>query len=117
MTRISAIVPTYNRPRELRACLAGFAAQTAPRESFEVIVIDDGSPENMEPLVMEFAAAINVVFRRIPNAGQAVAKNLAMDAASARSAGDRFEAATLFAKLSTVVLDRATPPDDADEIS
>jgi hypothetical protein len=40
-----------------------------------------------------------------------------MDAASARSAVDRFEAATLFAKLSTVVLDRATPPDDADEIS
>jgi glycosyltransferase involved in cell wall biosynthesis len=83
MMQISAIIPTYNRPMELRACLEGFAAQTAPRESFEVIVIDDGSAETMEPLVTEFAGAVNVVFRRIPNSGQSVARNLAIDTATA----------------------------------
>jgi len=81
--RISAIVPTYNRPTELRACLEGFAGQTAPRESFEVIVIDDGSAETMEPLAMEFAGVMNLVYRRIANSGQSVAKNLAIDTAAA----------------------------------
>ena len=82
MIRISAIVPTYNRVRELRACLQGFAEQTAARGLYEVIVIDDGSAESMEPLAMEFAGAVNVVYRRIENSGQSVAKNLAIDAAS-----------------------------------
>jgi glycosyltransferase involved in cell wall biosynthesis len=83
MIQISAIVPTYNRPRELRLCLEGFAAQTAPRESFEVIVIDDGSEESMESLVAEFSASTNVVFRRIGNSGPSAARNLAMDTADA----------------------------------
>src|ERR1019366_1520200 len=82
MIQISAIIPTYNRPTELRSCLEGFAAQTAPREAFEVIVIDDGSPESMEPLAMEFASAMNGVYRRIPNAGQSVARNLGIDPAA-----------------------------------
>ncbi len=83
MIQISAIVPTYNRPRELRRCLEGFAAQTAPRESFEVIVVDDGSGESMESLVAEFSASTNVVFRRIVNSGPSAARNLAIDTAEA----------------------------------
>lgn len=82
MIQISTIVPTYNRPRELRLCLQGFAVQTAPRESFEVIVIDDGSDEDMGPLVAEFSPAINLVFRRTANAGPSAARNLAIDLAS-----------------------------------
>ncbi len=83
MIQISVIVPTYNRPRELRLCLEGFAAQTAPQESFEVIVIDDGSEESMESLVAEFTASMNVVFRRIGNSGPSAARNLAIDTAAA----------------------------------
>ncbi len=83
MIQISVIVPTYNRPRELRLSLEGFAAQTAPRESFEVIVIDDGSEESMESLVAEFSASTNVVFRRIGNSGPSAARNLAIDTATA----------------------------------
>lgn len=82
MTQISAIVPTYNRPRELRLCLEGFAAQTASRDLFEVIVIDDGSDPSMESVVLEFAGSINVGFRRIANAGPSAARNLAMDTAT-----------------------------------
>ena len=83
MIRISVVVPTYNRPRELRLCLEGFAAQTAPRDSFEVIVIDDGSRESMESLVAEFSASINVVFRHIENSGPSGARNVAIDLAAA----------------------------------
>lgn len=82
MIQISAIVPTYNRPRELRLCLEGFAAQSAPREAFEVVVVDDGSEESMEPLVSEYSGVMNVVFRRIANSGPSTARNLAIDAAA-----------------------------------
>jgi hypothetical protein len=40
---ISLIVPTYGRPASLRRCLGSVAAQEYPRDSFEVIVDDDGS--------------------------------------------------------------------------
>lgn len=83
MIQISVIVPTYDRPRELRLCLEGFSKQTAARESFEVIVVDDGSEESMESLVAEFSALTNVVFRRIGNSGPSAARNLAIDTAAA----------------------------------
>jgi glycosyltransferase involved in cell wall biosynthesis len=83
MIRISVVIPTCNRPTELRACLDGFTAQSAPRESFEVIVIDDGSREDMEPLVMQFDGSMNIVYRRIENSGPSVARNLGIDQAAA----------------------------------
>lgn len=83
MIRISVVIPTYDRLAELRACLAGFAAQTAPREVFEVVVVDDGSTESMEPVVLEFSAALNVSYRRIANSGPSVARNVGIAAASA----------------------------------
>jgi glycosyltransferase involved in cell wall biosynthesis len=83
MIRISVVIPTCNRPTELRACLDGFMAQSAPRESFEVIVIDDGSRENMEPIALQFDASMNIVYRRIENSGPSVARNLAIDQAAA----------------------------------
>src|SRR5258708_3222370 len=82
MIRISVVIPTYNRPTELRVCLDGFAAQSAPRESFEVIVIADGSREDMEPLVRQFDASMNIVYRRIENSGPSVARNLGIDQAA-----------------------------------
>lgn len=83
MIGISVVIPTYNRPAELRACLAGFAAQTVPREVFEVVVVDDGSTESMEPLVLEFEPSLNVVFRRIANSGPSVARNMGIECARA----------------------------------
>lgn len=41
---VSVVVPTFNRPRRLRDCLEGLAAQQFDRPRFEVIVVDDGSP-------------------------------------------------------------------------
>ena len=41
--RFSVVVPTYNRPARLAACLAAVAALDYPRDAFEVVVVDDGS--------------------------------------------------------------------------
>ncbi len=56
--RLSAIVPTHNRPVALRRCLQTLQAQDAPPSSLEVVVVDDGSPPEagIEALVQEISA-------------------------------------------------------------
>jgi len=83
MIQISVILPTYNRPAGLRRCLEGFAAQTAPRDAFEVVVIDDGSAEPAGPAAMQFADSVNVRSHRIDNSGPSAARNIAIEHASA----------------------------------
>jgi cellulose synthase/poly-beta-1,6-N-acetylglucosamine synthase-like glycosyltransferase len=39
--RVSVVVPTCERPVQLERCLAALAAQSLPREEYEVIVVDD----------------------------------------------------------------------------
>jgi glycosyltransferase involved in cell wall biosynthesis len=43
MCEFSVIIPTYNRPRLLTACVESVLAQSFPAERYEVIVVDDGS--------------------------------------------------------------------------
>ncbi len=40
----SIVIATHNRPRQLAECLAALASLDYPRDRFEVIVVDDGSP-------------------------------------------------------------------------
>lgn len=42
---LSVIIPTYNRPETLRRTLDCLASAARQGESFEVILVDDGSPE------------------------------------------------------------------------
>jgi glycosyltransferase involved in cell wall biosynthesis len=49
---LSVIVPVYNSSRELSLCLA--ALQQSNYEDFEVIVVDDGSSEAIEPIVAPY---------------------------------------------------------------
>ena len=42
------VVPYYAQPEELGRTLAALEGQTYPRELFEVVVVDDGSPEALE---------------------------------------------------------------------
>jgi len=41
-TKISVVIPTYNRPSLLTRCLRSLSRQSLDKESFEVIVISDG---------------------------------------------------------------------------
>jgi cellulose synthase/poly-beta-1,6-N-acetylglucosamine synthase-like glycosyltransferase len=47
---LSVVVPVYNGTDELRQCLAALAA--SQYDDFEVLVVDDGSTEPVEPLVL-----------------------------------------------------------------
>jgi glycosyltransferase involved in cell wall biosynthesis len=73
----SIVVPTYGRPEYLGECLASILQQTV--EDFEVIVVDDASPE---PVELPVADARMRLLRRDTNGGPAAARNTGMSVAA-----------------------------------
>ena len=51
---VSVIIPVYDDPERLNLCLRALEHQTYPRASYEVIVVDNGSYESVEPLAEVF---------------------------------------------------------------
>ena len=86
MTRVefSVVIPTYNRPRQLSACLAALAEQTHPSGGFEVIVVDDGGCVPLDSIVHPFRDHLKVHLLRQVNAGPATARNRGAGSASGR---------------------------------
>ncbi|MGH7557915.1 MAG: glycosyltransferase [Gemmatimonadota bacterium] len=81
---LSIIIPTYSRPDQLATCLRALADQRYPCDRFEVIVVDDGSPSPLNPVVDAFRAHIELTLLRQSNAGPSLARNTG--AARARGA-------------------------------
>jgi glycosyltransferase involved in cell wall biosynthesis len=77
--RLTAIVPTHNRPGTLRDCLETLRDQEIAPSSFEVVVVDDGSPAEagIERIVQEVARLGQVEMRceRIDLSGLNGARN------------------------------------------
>jgi GT2 family glycosyltransferase len=71
----SLVVPTYDRPEKLRACLQALSAVDYPAGRFEVIVVDDGSLTPMESVVAPFRERMTVALVRQENSGPATARN------------------------------------------
>jgi glycosyltransferase involved in cell wall biosynthesis/2-polyprenyl-3-methyl-5-hydroxy-6-metoxy-1,4-benzoquinol methylase len=78
---LSVVLTTYNRPELLERTLAGFANQTAAKEDYEVIVVDDGSDPPVKDLVEKFQGQINTVSLYQENSGLAAARNAGIRAA------------------------------------
>jgi serine acetyltransferase/GT2 family glycosyltransferase len=70
----SVVIATYNRPELLAALLEAFAQQTCVYTAFEVVVVDDGSRENMQPITVPFATRLQLQFVRQANGGAAAAR-------------------------------------------
>ena len=70
---ISIIVPAYNAADTINRCLEALACQTVPRESYETIVVDDGSSDETGARVQ---AHDGVRFFSQDHAGPATARNL-----------------------------------------
>jgi GT2 family glycosyltransferase len=75
---ISVVVPTYNRPERIARCVAALADLEFDRERFEVVVVDDGSPTPIGPLIQHQIAALNGRCIRQENKGPAAARNLGL---------------------------------------
>lgn len=57
----SIVIPTHNRPKQLATCLESLSHLDYPRDRFEVIVVDDGSPVVLETIVDRFRDRLNVI--------------------------------------------------------
>lgn len=74
--RLSIVLPTYNRRKRLERVLAGLDRQTLPAETFEVVLIDDGSKDDTaEWLSKNDERAYFVKWISQNNAGPAKARN------------------------------------------
>jgi glycosyltransferase involved in cell wall biosynthesis len=67
MTKISVVIPVYNRSWELRRALESLVRQTTC--DFEVMVCDDGSTEDIRAVLSPFENQIEVLYQRIENSG------------------------------------------------
>jgi GT2 family glycosyltransferase len=71
----SIIIPTYTRPAQLAACLRSLARLDYPRDRFEVVVVDDGSPTPPAEIVTGFSGQMEVTLLARVHAGPAAGRN------------------------------------------
>jgi GT2 family glycosyltransferase len=69
--KLAVVVPTFNRPERLRSCLTALVQLegVAP----EIVVVDDGSPVDLSPVVSPFGERVRYI--RQENKGPAAARN------------------------------------------
>jgi glycosyltransferase involved in cell wall biosynthesis len=70
--RISVVIPTFNRSEFLRNCLKSL--QASGIDELQIIVVDDGSTEDIRSVVMD--AAPQAIYLSQNNQGPAAARNL-----------------------------------------
>ena len=73
--KVSVVIPTYNRDKELARCLSSLVKQSF--KNFEVLVCDDGSNDETEQVVRLYSKQIPINYHYTENSGRpAVPRNL-----------------------------------------
>ena len=54
---VSVVIPVYNDAQRLKICLETLEKQSYPQDRYEVIVVDNGSDERLEPIVSGYRQA------------------------------------------------------------
>lgn len=81
MKLVSIIIPAYNVEKYIERCLISINKQTY--QNIEVLIINDGSRDNTESVVLEFCKAYeNFKYYKKENGGVSSARNLGLDMAS-----------------------------------
>jgi cellulose synthase/poly-beta-1,6-N-acetylglucosamine synthase-like glycosyltransferase len=73
LPRLSIVIATRDRPEALSSCLAALDALDYPRESYEVIVVDDGSDSDLAAVVARGGENVRLI--RQDQRGPAGARN------------------------------------------
>jgi cellulose synthase/poly-beta-1,6-N-acetylglucosamine synthase-like glycosyltransferase len=73
LPRLSIVIATHDRPEALSSCLVALDALDYPRESYEVIVVDDGGDSDLAAVVA--GGGENVRLIRQEQRGPAAARN------------------------------------------
>jgi glycosyltransferase involved in cell wall biosynthesis len=72
----SIVIPTYNRPKQLAACLQACGRLDYPHDRFEIIIVDDGSPDPIEVHKKDGSNLPRITCLRQFNAGPGSARNM-----------------------------------------
>lgn len=83
--QISVVLSTYKRAETLRRTLDHLARQDLSPEEFEVLVVDDGSPDNTSAVVAELALKLpfDLIYIRHENQGPGYTQNRGIEKARA----------------------------------
>ncbi|MCC7126113.1 MAG: glycosyltransferase family 2 protein [Acidobacteria bacterium] len=82
--KLSVVIATYRRCEVLRETLTRLAAQSLPAERFEVVVVDDGSPDDTPRMVEALRGTLPFALRflRHENRGPGYTENVGIRAAA-----------------------------------
>jgi glycosyltransferase involved in cell wall biosynthesis len=85
MFALSVVIATYNRRDTLKVTLQCLSVQTLPADQFEVIVVDDGSPDDTQAMVESLIAEMPYRLRyyRHANRGPGASENRGIHEATA----------------------------------
>ena len=72
---LSVVIPSYNRRDDLRRLLTALSQQTYPGDSFEAVVVLDGSQDGSADMVRSLELPFNLRLVEQQNAGAAAARN------------------------------------------
>ena len=81
---VSIIVPTYGRPKQLRACLDGIARLDCRWDRIEVIVVHDGGPDELTPVIASLRDHVPIRMVAQPHRGPGAARNAGAAVAGGR---------------------------------
>lgn len=74
--RLSIIVPLYHSEKFLPKCIDSLLDQDIPQQDYEIILVDDGSPDGSKQLAEQYAAQnSNIIVLSQPNKGTSGARN------------------------------------------
>lgn len=86
MKLLSIIVPVYKAAAYIERCVNSFYAQEMEESDFEVILVDDGSPDDSASIIQErlMPQHTNITLVHQENAGQGKARNLGLSYAKGK---------------------------------
>ena len=85
MKLLSIIVPMYNSEKWLPKCVESLIHQDIPAEEYEIILVDDGSPDGCRKLAKDYASRYgNILVLSRPNGGTSAARNTGIHAAQGK---------------------------------
>lgn len=78
----SIIIPVYNVEKYLRQCLDSCLDQDIPKSEYEIIIVNDGSPDNSQDIIDEYALLNdNICVINKSNGGLSTARNAGLSIA------------------------------------
>ena len=85
LPKLSIVVPVYKVEKYIGRCLDSLLKQDLPSEDFEIVAIDDGSPDNSSRIIKEYQKKYsNIRLIHKPNGGLSSARNRGINEAKGK---------------------------------